>query len=107
MKYSDRRIFYRGLAETAQRNLEKNPEQHTEKRRECIKIFGFLGELTEDEFYKLFDSGAFNDILKAYCEIAAKKIGLTETQIDDLTNELNNAMDIMTAKAALKAAGYE
>ncbi len=106
MKYSNRQIFYKGLAETAQRNLEKNPEQHTEKRREYIKIFGFLGELTENEFYGLFDSGVFNDIVKAYCEIAAQKTGLNYEQTAALLEELKILFDFKGAKDILKAAGY-
>ena len=106
MKYDYRRIFYQGLAETAQRQLNENPEQHTEKRRECIKIFGFLGDLTEDELYKLFDTGAFNDIVKAYCETAAKKTGLNNEQTAALLEELKILFDFMGAKSILKAAGY-
>ncbi len=53
-----------------------------------------------------FDSGLYNDIVKAYCEIAAQQTGLTENQVDKLTDKLRELLDTMTAADILKAAGY-
>lgn len=51
---------------------EANPE---------IRIFDFLATCSEDDFCRLVDSGAFNDIIRAFADIAianGNSIGLFE-----------------------------
>ena len=51
---------------------EANPE---------IRIFDFLATCSEDDFCRLVDSGAFNDIIRAFADIAianGNPIGLFE-----------------------------
>lgn len=47
-----------------------------------IRIFDFLGTCDEDDFYKLFDSSAFNEIAKSYMRLAVKEL-VSEGAIDE------------------------
>ena len=99
--------FYKEHAKDLKKFLEANPEKcDISYMKTQIKVYEFLGDLPEGGIYELFNTGAFNDILKAYTEMAAKNIGLTEDQAHQLTRELNYCLDMTGAKQALKAAGY-
>ncbi len=47
-----------------------------------IRIFDFLGTCDDDDFYKLFDSSAFNEIAKSYMRLAVKEL-VSEGTIDE------------------------
>lgn len=82
---------------------EKCDEEFMERQ---IKIYDFLGEQSVADMHELYNSGAFNDYTKAYCEVAAKHIGLTEEQKSQLLQEIKFLHDTITAKQALQQAGY-
>lgn len=99
-------LGYKTQAKDYKEFLEAHPEKCDKAFMEKqIKIYEFLGELSESDLYMLFDSGAFNDIVKAYTELAAKQTGLTD-RAHDLTGVLNGIFDMTGAKQALRAAGY-
>ena len=106
MERSYRQIFYKGLAETTKKRANEHPEQNNKVLLDLEKVYRLLADLNDDELYRLFDSGAFNDIVKAYCETAAKKTGLNYEQTAALLEELKILFDFKGAKDILKAAGY-
>lgn len=65
-----------------------------EEARAEIRILDFLATCDSDDFCRLVDSGALNDIIKAYAEIAIEK------------GKVNDLFDWITAKEALKRQGY-
>ena len=63
-----------------------------------IKIYDFLGTCEGDDFYRLFDTSAFNDILKAYTRAALKNANLDEDTTQRVMNELRFLLDEKRAK---------
>ncbi len=47
-----------------------------------IRIYEFLGSCSEDDFYSLFDSSAFNEIAKSYMRLAVREL-LEEGTLDE------------------------
>lgn len=73
----------------------KIPMELVEKE---VRVFEFLGDCSQDDFYRLFDSGAFNDILKAYMHKACVGAGLDDKQILAVSQELKYLLDGNTSK---------
>lgn len=63
-----------------------------------IRIYDFLGKCNKDDFYRLFDTSAFNDILKAYTRAALKNADLDEDTIRQVMNELRFLLEEKCAK---------
>lgn len=51
-----------------------------------IRVLDFLGFCDQDDIYKLFDSGAFNEIAKSYMNLAVKEL-INEAVIDEKQGE--------------------
>lgn len=54
-----------------------------------IRIYDFLSNCSEDDFYCLFDSSAFNDIMKDYVRAALKNAELDEETVSKVMNEIH------------------
>ena len=67
-----------------------------------IKSLEPLAERTEEERIEMFNSGAFNEVLKAYTEVTLKNCKLDDDTIHRVMGELNYTLDMMTAKEVLK-----
>ena len=69
--------------------------------KEC-RIFDFLATCDEDDIYKLFDSSAFNEIVKSYVRIAVRELAseetITEVHAKAVRNRLSLLFDEKTAK---------
>ena len=63
-----------------------------------IRVFEFLGDCTQDDFYRLVDSTAFNDIMKNYFRAALKNAELDDTTISRVMNEFRFLLEVKTAK---------
>lgn len=50
-----------------------------------IRIFDFLATCDDDDFCRLVDSSAFNDIIKAYCEIAIERGSPHQGMFDEIS----------------------
>lgn len=53
-----------------------------EQADKVCRIFDFLSTCDDDDFYKLFDSSAFNEIAKSYMRLAVKEL-VSEGTIDE------------------------
>lgn len=53
-----------------------------EQADKVCRIFDFLSTCDDDDFYKLFDSSAFNEIAKSYMRLAVKEL-ISEGTIDE------------------------
>ena len=63
--------------------LAKNPEKcDVEAMKLSINAMKTLNCKTEDEICALFNTGAFNDILKGYCKKALENCKFDTEQID-------------------------
>lgn len=66
------------------------------------KIFQFLKDCTEEEICTLFDSGAFNDIVKAYCKKALEISGVDVERKLMVMGNLKSLIDLVPAKEIYK-----
>ena len=74
---------------------EKIDEQTANKE---IRIYDFLAECEKDDFYRLVDSGAFNDIVKAYMHKALEGAGVDNETTDKVMEELRWLFDTKQAR---------
>lgn len=72
---------YRILSESYKQAAAEGKISKAEAAEEC-RIFDFLTECSEEDAYRLFDSGAFNDIAKAYTQRAVREL-IEEGTIDE------------------------
>ena len=62
-----------------------------------IKVLSFLSECDKEEKHKLFNSSAFNDVLKGYVLKAADNLKYNEDKRKELINEIAYLLDTMDA----------
>ena len=63
-----------------------------------IRIYDFLATCSQDDIYRLVNSSAFNDVMKAYMNKAIKNAKLKTEDEERITNELRYLFDEKTAK---------
>lgn len=63
-----------------------------------IRIYDFLSTCSQDDIYRMVNSSAFNDVMKAYMKKAVKNVGLKEDDEKKVLNELRFLFDEKTAK---------
>lgn len=90
---------YSMLADSYKKILERQEQGvNLELIRKDIKVLEFLATCDDTEIYKLFDSGVFNDIVKAYCKRAMNNKGVAQDDISNVLRELNCLFSEMQAK---------
>ncbi|MDF2950561.1 MAG: hypothetical protein K0S18_144 [Anaerocolumna sp.] len=62
-----------------------------------IKVYRTLASLSESEIIEIFNSGAFNDVLKGYCKMALKNCGIKDNQISYVMDEIKWLLDTIPA----------
>ena len=67
-----------------------------------IKALEPFAERTEQEIIKMFDTGAFNEVLKAYCRKAMENSGIDKEKIDDVMGEIKWLLDTVRAEEIVK-----
>ena len=67
-----------------------------------IKSLQPFAERTEEERIMMFDSGAFNDVLKAYCKTAMKNCNFKREDINNVICEINFLLDTVKANEIIK-----
>lgn len=72
-----------------------------------IRIFDFLATCDEDDISSLFNSGAFNEIVRAYVDRSVNSLVtqdelLSEEQAQNVKNRLEYLFDMVTAKEILE-----
>ena len=91
---------YKALADVYKDGIEDLPEETREKVLHKIKALDFLATACKEDIYALFDSSAFNDIVRGYL---SRAINITEIDPEDgkkLREELHYLFDDMTAEEA-------
>lgn len=67
-----------------------------------IKALEPFVDRTEEEINRMFDSGAFNQILKAYCKEAMMNCGLNRDIISKVISDIEYLLDTKRANEILK-----
>ncbi len=68
-------------ADTYKKLMEQGKVNKETAEKE-IRIYEFLGSCSENDFYRLFDSSAFNEIAKSYMRLAVREL-MEEGTLDE------------------------
>ena len=88
---------YAMLSEAYKRMQNKGKISKTEADK-SIRIYDFLANCDIDDIYRLFDSAAFNDIVKNYVQIALNKANVDSKTQDNVLNQIRWLFDEKQAK---------
>lgn len=66
-----------------------------------IRMFDFLATCDTDDFCRMVDSSAFNDIIKAFLSMAVKSADIKEEEKDKVLGQLCWIFDEKSAKEVL------
>lgn len=88
------------LADSYRKLLEQGKIDKETADKET-RILDFLATCDIDDFCRMVDSSAFNDIIKAYLRMALTNAKLDEKATDKVMNEIRFLFDEKTAKEVL------
>ena len=66
-----------------------------EEAEQFCRIYDFLGACSEDDFYKLFDSSAFNEIVMCYVRRAVRELVDEEVLDDEQARRVRNRVSLL------------
>lgn len=78
----------------------ETPQEEKEDMQRRIKVNDFLGTCSDWEICEMFNSSAFNDIVKGYVELCADTLDYSEEQKTALMGRLYRMFDDKTAQEA-------
>ena len=94
---------YQSYIESYKQILESNRKDiDREYIKSEIKALEPFAERTDEEIIKMFDSGAFRDILKAYCKKAMQNCKIDDYTIDRVMSEIKWLLDTEKASQIIK-----
>ena len=67
-----------------------------------IRIYDFLATCTADDFCRMIDSSAFNDIIRAFVKMAVINADIGEENQEKVTNQLRWIFDEKSAREVLE-----
>lgn len=67
-----------------------------------IKALEPFAKRTEEERIQMFNSGAFNDVLKSYCRVAMNNCNVDEKLIHNVLREINCLLDEVRVSEIIK-----
>jgi len=94
---------YQLTADAYKKMLEKEPAENTETRQQLqttIKALEYLAGADDATIYALFDSGAFNSIVKGYIRLALNNTDTDKEQAAEIMQELKYLFDTKRAAEA-------
>lgn len=93
---------YQMTADSYRQLLESDKSQDIDREaiQHKIKALDFLATATEEERLELFNSSAFNDVVKGYMKMAVDNMELDKETRQGLLNELRYLFDTVTADQA-------
>ena len=63
-----------------------------------IKVYDFLATTNEAERMEIFNSGCFNDVLKAYCKKAMYECDIDDRKAEEVIEQIGRLLDTQTAE---------
>ena len=88
---------FKMMADSYRELVKQGKLSESDARRE-IEIYEFLATCSQDDIYRLVDSSAFNDIIKAFCRKALKCAEVDHDTENRVMNELRWLFDTMGAR---------
>lgn len=90
--------YYKSEIEVYQQVLESGRSKIDQEYLAAkIKSLEPFVERTEKEILMMFDNGAFNDVLKAYCRVAMANCHIDDDTISCVLGEINMLLDTVGA----------
>jgi hypothetical protein len=101
---SDRRAKMNGYEMMAEsyRQLVKHGEIDKETADKEIRVYDFLATCDSDDLCRMVDSSAFNDIIRAFVEMAVKNADIDEDSRNKVVGQLRWLFDEKMAKEVLE-----
>lgn len=91
---------YRMTADVYKKELDNTPEEYRAELQAKIKANEFLAGADDATIYALFDSAAFNIIVKGYVKLALHNTETDSDKAREIMNEINYLFSIKTAQEA-------
>jgi hypothetical protein len=92
---------YEMMAESY-RQLVKRGEIDKETADKEIRVYDFLATCDSDDLCRMVDSSAFNDIIRAFVEMAVKNADIDEDSRNKVVGQLRWLFDEKMAKEILE-----
>jgi hypothetical protein len=101
---SDRRVKMNGyeMMTESYRQLVKHGEIDKETADKEIRIYDFLATCDTEDICRMVDSSAFNDIIRAFVEMAVKNADIDEDSRNKVVGQLRWLFDEKMAKEVLE-----
>ena len=90
------------MADSYRRLVEQGKVEIKDVKRD-IEIYEFLATCNVDDFCRMVDSSAFNDIIVAFVKMAVKESGIDEESQEKVNNQLRWIFDEKQAKEVLES----
>lgn len=91
---------YQMTADSYRKLLEREQDIDRASIESKIKALDFLATCSKEERLELFNSSAFNDVVKGYMQMAIDNMKLEEETKSGLLQELRYLFDTVTAEQA-------
>lgn len=90
------------LTANSYKKLMEQGKIDKESAEKEIRIYEFLGACDTDDFCRMVDSSAFNDIIRAFLKMAVTNAGIGEKERDRILNQLRLIFDEKSAMEVLQ-----
>lgn len=91
---------YKMTADSYRKFLETDPNIDRESTQKKIRVYDFLSSCDDGEIMELFDSTAFNDVVKGYLQMALDNLEVEAETRQAILNERRYLFDTVTAGQA-------
>lgn len=91
---------YQMLADAYKKELATTPEEYRADMQAKINALEYLAGADDATRYALFDSSAFNDIVKGYVKLALHNTDTDSEKAREIMNEINYLFSVKTASEA-------
>ena len=89
------------IADSYRQLMEKGKIEREVAEKE-IRVLDFLATCDTDDFCRMVDSAAFNDIIKGYVRLAAENAGIDKKAQQKVVDQCYWIFDMKTAKEVLE-----